>query len=122
MNVIVKESTSDTHGEKLYFHFDGQNWVEKWEKGEDATRMVMTNLSQELEPVRNQVLANQLSPLAYHIQSNLFSISLLSSYTGIAKRHIKKHLKPKNFNQLDEETLKKYATAFGISVEEFKKV
>jgi hypothetical protein len=46
----------------------------------------------------------------------------LSSYTGISKRHIKKHLKPENFNQLNEETLKKYASAFGISVEELKKV
>ena len=122
MNVIVKDSTSDTHGEKLYFQFDGQNWTEKWEKSEEAARMVMTNLSQELEPVRNQIRANLLSPLAYHIQSNLFNIPLLSSYTGIAKRHIKKHLKPKNFNQLDEETLIKYASAFGISVEELKKI
>jgi hypothetical protein len=122
MNVIVKESTSDNPGQKLYRYFDGKEWVEKWEKGEAAFRMVMTNHIEELEPVRNQVLAEQLSPLAYHIQANLFDVKLLSSYTGISKRHIKKHLKPKEFNQLDEETLKKYAAAFGISVEELKKV
>jgi hypothetical protein len=46
----------------------------------------------------------------------------MSSYTGISKRHIKKHLTAKNFEQLDEETLNKYASALGFSLEELKKV
>ena len=124
MNVIIKENNAlgTNHEHKLYYYFDGKEWDKKWEVNEDAARMLMENHIEELEPVRNQVLAGELSPLAYHIESKLFSISILSSYTGISKRHIKKHLKPKNFNQLDEETLKKYAAAFGISVEELKKV
>jgi hypothetical protein len=124
MNIIIKEENAlgTNQEQKLYFHFDGKEWVEKWEVNEEAARMLMANHIQELEPVRNQVLASELSPLAYHIESKLFSVSLLSSYTGIPKRHIKKHLKPENFNQLDEEILKKYAAAFGISVEELKKV
>ena len=122
MNTILKEGTSDSAGRKLHFYFDGKEWVEKWDESMEACEMVMTNLIQELEPIRNQVLAGELSPLAYHIQSKFFSISLLSSYTGIAKRHIKRHLKPDHFNQLDEETLQNYASAFGISVEELKKV
>jgi len=122
MNVIINESTPDNPGHKLYRYFDGTEWVEKWEVQMDASNLVMTHHFQELEPVRNQVLAGKLSPLVYHIQANLFDIKMLSSYTGISKRYIKKHLKPENFNQLDEETLKKYATALGISVEELKKV
>jgi len=122
MNLIITDTNSDKHGLKLYHYFDGKEWVEKWEQSDIATRMVMTNLFQELEPVRNQVLKEQLSPLAYHIPANLFDVKLLSSYTGISKRHIKKHLNPKKFNQLDEETLKKYASAFGISIETLKKV
>jgi hypothetical protein len=123
MNIIIKEdSRSGNQEQKLYYSFDGKEWVEKWEVNEMASRMIMTNHIQELEPVRNQVLAGKLSPLAYHIQSFIFNISLLSSYTGISKRQIKKHFEPKNFNQIDEETLKKYAAAFGISVEALKKV
>ena len=122
MNTIIKESKSDSSGRKLHFYFDGKEWLEKWDENMDACEMVMENHIQEMEPVRNQVLAGQLSPLVYHIESKFFSIGLLSSYTGISKRHIKKHLKPEKFNQLDDETLKKYATAFGISVEELKKV
>jgi len=124
MNVIIKEdSIADNLKKKLlYYSFNGKEWAEKLEVHEDASRAISANHIQELEPVRNQVLAGVLSPLAYHIQSKIFSTSLLSSYTGIPKRHIKKHMKPDNFNQLDEETLKKYAAAFGISAEELKKV
>jgi len=122
MNLIMKDGTSDSAGRKLHFYFDGKEWVEKWDDNMDACEMVMENRLRELEPVRNQVLAGELSPLAYHIESKFFDLGLLTSYTGIPKRHIKKHLKPKNFNQLDEETLNKYAYAFGISVEELKKV
>ena len=123
MNIIIKEDgIPDDQKQKLYYSFDGNEWVEKWELHEEASRIIQENHIQELETIRNQVLAGLLSPLGYYIQSNIFTIKLLSSYTGIPKRHIKKHMKPKNFNQLNEETLKKYATAFGISVEELKKI
>ena len=122
MNIIMKDGTADSAGRKLHFYFDGKEWIEKWDDNMDACEMVMENRLQELEPIRNRVLAGELSPLAYHIESKFFSLNLLSSYTGVPKRHIKKHLKPENFNHLEEDTLKKYAYAFGISVEELKKV
>jgi len=121
MNLIIKESTFTSPG-KLHRYFDGKEWFEKWEINLDACEMVMANHFEEIEPVRNQILAGKLSPLAYHIESKFFTVSLLSSYTGISKRHIKKHLQPEDFNQLDEVTLTKYATALGISVEDLKKV
>lgn len=122
MHVIITESTPENPGLKLYHYFDGKKWVEKWEEQLEATKVVAENYSEELEPIRNQVLTGKLSPLAFHIPAHFFDIKLLASYTGIAKRHIKKHLNPENFNKLDEETLKKYAAAFGFSVEELKKV
>jgi len=122
MNLIMKEGTADSAGRKLHFHFDGKAWVEKWDDNMDACEMVVENRLKELEPIRNQVIAGELSPLAYHIESKFFNLSLLSSYTSISKRHIKKHLKPDYFNRLDEETLNKYAFAMGISIEELKNV
>lgn len=121
MNLIIKENSPDYQG-NLYRYFDGNEWVEKWDKDTEASRMVMTNHLQELEPVRKQVLDGELSPLAYHIEAKSFTISLLSSYTGITKRSIKKHFKPEHFNKLDSDTLNEYAAAFGISVAELKKV
>jgi len=123
MDVIIREKAFENHQGQVYHHFNGKEWVETWEKTNvDVGRVVMEKHIQELEPIRNQVLEGKLSPLAYHIQIYSFDVKLLSSYTGILKRHIKKHLNPKDFNQLDEETLEKYASAFGISVEELKKV
>jgi len=117
----MKESVGRS-GRKLHFYFDGTNWIEKWDENMEACDLVMENHIEELEPVRKQVLAGQLSPLAYHIEDKFFSISLLSSYTGVSKRNIKKHFKPEYFNILDEEILQKYASAFGISTEELKQV
>jgi len=127
MNVIVKEVIPDNKENinddgQIYFYFDGKEWVEKWERKLLACETSIADYFEEIEPVRQQVLSNQLSPLAYHIQRNLFNVKLLSSYTGVPKRLIKKHLKPEHFNQLDEEVLNKYAYALGISVEELKKV
>ena len=122
MNVIIKENALDTDGLQLYFHYDGKEWVKKWETKADAFSAQSEYYIEEIEPVRNQVLEGKLSPLAYHIEAKFFDIKLLSAYSGIHKRDIKKHLKPENFNKLDDETLKKYATAFGISIEELKKV
>jgi len=105
----------------VQYYFDGKEWHQKWEKKFDACEIVMTKQMQELETILQQIRDGQMSPLAYHSQINLFNLNLLSSYTGISKYRIKKHLKPAFFNQLDEETLTKYATLFEITVEELKK-
>jgi len=104
----------------LQYDFDGNEWCQKWEEKFDASRAGMTDHFQKLETIIQQVLGGQLSPLAYHIHKNLFTIRILSAYTGISKRQIKKHLKPEKFNQLNEETIEKYASAFRLPIEEFK--
>ena len=120
MNLIIDP---DNHNFlQLFRYFDGKEWHERWERKGEASRAVSANHFEEIEPIRQQVLDGKLSPLGYHIEKDLFSLRILSAYTGIPKRHIKKHLKPEKFNQLDDETLKKYAETFGISVEELKTV
>jgi hypothetical protein len=123
MKARVNDKLIDDKGEQMVqYFFDGKEWCQKWERKFDASAIVMTKQSLELEAIRQQVLDGKLSPLAFHIQTNLFSVKLLSSYSGIPKRRIKKHLKPDNFNQLDEETLNKYAAVFEITVEELKEI
>ena len=123
MKARVNDKLVDDTGEQMVqYYFDGKEWRQKWEKKFDASELVMTKQSQELETICQQIREGALSPLAYHIQVNLFNIKLLSDYTGIPKRRIKKHLKPAHFNQLEEETLEKYATIFEITKEELKKI
>jgi len=114
----------------LKYYFDGKEWCCRFEEELEMSDFVQTDILQESEQIRQQIRNGEVSPLVYCIHkyfsgntATLFSgrtisIDLLSSYTGIAKRDIKKHLKPEHFCQLDESTLKKYAEAFDISVEE----
>lgn len=121
MKARVNDKLDDAIGEQMVqYYFDGKEWRQKWERKLDACTMVLTKHSQEIETIRQEILSGKLSPLAYHLQTNLFNLNLLSSYTGIPKRRIKKHLKPNHFNQLDEKTLNIYASTFEITVEELK--
>jgi len=109
-------------GSSLQYYFDGNEWCQKWEDKFEVSRGAVAERLQELEIVRRQVLEGQFSPIAYHAQKKLFDVKRLSAYTGISKRHIKKHLKPEYFTQLDKKTLEKYAEAFKISIEEINNI
>ena len=123
METRVNDKLAEAAGEQMVqYYFDGKEWRKKWETKFDASGVVMAKHSQELETIRRQILDGELSPLAYHLHVNLFDAELLSSYTGIPKRRIKKHLTPDYFNQLDEDSLKKYAAVFEITIEELKEI
>ena len=93
-----------------------------WDVKNDALGIVWEDILEECEPIRQQVLAKKISPIAYHMKKNLQDIGLLSAYSGIPKRKIKKHLRYEEFMKLDEATLQKYADALRLSVEELIKV
>ena len=93
-----------------------------WEVKADALNLVWDAVNESCAKIKSQVLAGEVSPLAYHIEKNLMNIGLLSDYTGISKRNIKKHLNPGFFDTLNEELLQQYAEALRISVDELKKV
>jgi hypothetical protein len=93
-----------------------------WEPKNEALSLTWETISEEAENIRKEVLAGEKSPLAYYMEMSLFDVNILSSYSGISKREIKKHLQPEAFNQLDEATLEKYASVLDITVEELKKV
>lgn len=93
-----------------------------WEVKNDILDSVWEEILEECEPIRRQVLARQISPLAYHMKKNLQDISMLSAYSGISKRKIKKHLKYDEFFKLDSDILEKYAEALRITADELKEV
>jgi hypothetical protein len=93
-----------------------------WDVKNDALAMIWENILEECEPVRQRVLAKELSPIAYHMKKNLLNVGMLSGYAGIPKRKVKKHLQYEEFMKLDEATLQKYADAMRITVDELKKV
>ena len=91
-----------------------------WSVKNDALNAVWDDIREQCEEIRVQVMAREVSPLAYHMKKSLLSIGMLASYAEIPKRKIKKHLNYDEFMKLDNETLRKYADAMRITVEELK--
>ncbi|MCQ2217187.1 MAG: hypothetical protein MJZ33_01730 [Paludibacteraceae bacterium] len=89
-----------------------------WSVKNDALELTMDGINEECEEIRQRVLAGETSLLEYYAAKNLMEVDLLSDYTGISKRNIRKHFDPKVFAQLDEKTLEKYADALRITVEQ----
>jgi len=91
-----------------------------WEVKNEVMKQAWDNIREKLEGIRQKVLAGQLSPVAYYMERNIMDVSLLAKYMGLWKWTVKKHLKPKHFNKLPQETLEKYADIFNITVDELK--
>jgi hypothetical protein len=93
-----------------------------WEAKNEALSLTWDSILDAAESIRQEVLAGEKSPLAYHLQVHLFDVGMLSAYSGISKKTIKKHLQPKEFERLDDITLEKYANTLNMTVDELKKV
>ena len=93
-----------------------------WQPKNEALSLVWKNISDDAQNIRQEVLEGKKSPLAYHLETHLFSVKMLASYMDISRKTIKKHLQPEVFAQLDDLFLQKYAEVLSITVEELKKV
>jgi len=93
-----------------------------WDVKNEALSLTWEAITEDAENIRQQVLAGEKSPLAYHMETHLLNAGILSSYSGIPKKTIKKHLLPAAFALLDEAVLQRYAGVLNMTVEELKKV
>jgi hypothetical protein len=93
-----------------------------WSVKNDALNAVWDDIREQCGEIRRQVLAKEASPLAYHMKKALQDVGMLASYSGVPKRKIRKHLKYDEFVKSDGETLRRYADALRITVDELKRV
>lgn len=91
-----------------------------WTPKNEALEITLDDIAFQCEEVVERYRKGETSPLEYHMKKNLMDIELLSAYSGISKRHIRKHFNPEVFEKLDTDTLEKYADVLRISVEELK--
>ncbi len=89
-----------------------------WSPKNEAMKQAWEEINIKVDEARNKVIDGELSMLAYHMEKNIMAIKLLSQYTGISRRKIRKHMKPDVFANLETEVLQKYTDAFNISMEE----
>ena len=91
-----------------------------WSVKTEANRLAWDQINLRVEETRRLILEGRLSPLAYHMERNHMNPTLLGKYAGISRWRVKRHLKPRVFSRLGQETLKRYASVFNISTETLK--
>ncbi len=93
-----------------------------WTPKAEALELALDEVNEQCEEVLERIRKGESSPLEYNMVKNMMSVELLSDYTDFSKRTIRKHFNPKNFADLDEETLSTYAEALRVTVDELKTI
>jgi hypothetical protein len=83
-----------------------------WIPGHTAIERIMQEYNELKEQARERIKKNETSPLEYFMYNVYMDIDALSQQMGFPKRKVKKHMDPRVFNTLDDETLSQYATVF----------
>lgn len=91
-----------------------------WEPKTVALNNSMDVIRERTEAARLQVMAGEVSPIAYFMEKSKMDLGILSGYTGMWQWRAKRHFKPRIFSRLSNKVLEKYAYAFQISVNELK--
>ncbi|MGU3376614.1 hypothetical protein [Chryseobacterium sp. M5A1_1a] len=110
--------------EVLYVMDENDNYTTAnstgWEAKKAALDESMELIHERIEEAKQNVANTMVSPIVYFMELNKMDMGVLASYVGMWQWRVKRHFNPKVFKTLSETTLKKYADAFGISVNELK--
>ncbi|WP_378175400.1 hypothetical protein [Aquimarina sp. SS2-1] len=91
-----------------------------WDAKTIALNESLELIQEQLQETIQKIKQGELSPIAYYMELQRMDVVVLSGYVGLWQWRVKRHLKAKNFKKLSQKTLKKYAEAFEISLEELK--
>jgi len=93
-----------------------------WAPKNAALKQAWEEINMKAREAAKDVLDGRYSILVWYMEKKIMDLKLLSQYTGISRRKIRKHLKPEAFSGLDTDTLQKYADAFNITLEELTNI
>lgn len=93
-----------------------------WDSKNEVMQEAWDVINEKIEKSRQDVLSGKISPVAYYIEKNIMDVKLVASYMGIWRCKVKRHLKPKHFNKLNDEVLEKYADVFNITVDQLQDI
>jgi len=123
-NDVPQDKSSFTD---LYYAVDKEgNYITKkssgWEPKKIALKKSLDLIDERVKDIKQKVIKNELSPIAYYMELNRMDISVLAAYFGKWKWIVKRHFKPSNFNKLSSKSLEKYADIFNISLAKLKDI
>lgn len=110
--------------EVLYVTDENDNYTTAnsigWDAKKAALEESMELINERIEEAKKNVANNIVSPIIYFMELNKMDLQVLAAYVDKWQWTVKRHAKPNIFKKLSDSTLKKYADAFGISVDELK--
>lgn len=110
--------------EVLYVTDENDNYTTAnsigWDAKKAALEESMELINERIEEAKQNVANNLVSPIIYFMELNKMDVQVLAAYVNMWQWTVKRHAKPKIFKNLSDSTLKKYADAFEISVEELR--
>ena len=110
--------------EVLYVTDENDNYTTAnsigWDAKKAALEESMELINERIEEAKQNVANNIISPIIYFMELNKMDLQVLAAYVDKWQWTVKRHAKPNIFKKLSDSTLKKYADAFGISVDELK--
>lgn len=125
-NPVYKDKSYGQYRELSYSYGEGGEFEKTVGFHGETDRLVLQQawdlFHERIEEARMKVLSGKVSPVVYYMEKNLLDPMNLSMMAGIALWRVKWHFKPGVFKRLRENTLKKYAEAFNITVEQLKNI
>jgi len=126
VNPVYKDKSYGQYRELSYSYGEGGEFEKTVGFHGETDRLVLQQawdlFHERIEEARMKVLSGKVSPVVYYMEKNLLDPMNLSMMAGIALWRVKWHFKPGVFKRLRENTLKKYAEAFNITVEQLKNI
>ena len=115
------------HNKELFYSCDKDGKYDKEVRfHDDSDRIFIEQFwdvqHARIEKARQKVLAGEKSPIFYYMEKNLLDPMNLGMQAKISLWRVKRHLKPRVFKRLSEETLAKYTVAFRITIEQLKNI
>ncbi|MGE5423885.1 MAG: hypothetical protein ACM3N9_00895 [Syntrophothermus sp.] len=125
-NPVYKDQRYGQSKELSYHYQEGGLYEKKVGFHPEQDRVILQQawdlFNERIEDAKNKVLRGEVSPVVYYMEKTLLDPMSLSMMSGIAIWRVKRHFKTKIFRKLKDKTLKKYAEAFNITVDQLKNV
>jgi hypothetical protein len=125
-NPVYKNQAYGQYRELLYSYGADGKFEKKVGYHGESDRVTLQQawdlFNDRIEAARRKVISGEASPILYYMEKTLVTPMDLSMHAGIIIWRVKHHLKLKVFNRLSEKTLKKYAEAFNITLDQLKNV
>ena len=118
LNEGVKELTYAVDEQGRYVRATSLGWEPKTTTNDQAWEVIDGEIAEAITLYH----AGKRSPLAFHMASNLMNVALLASYMNLPRWRVRRHLKPKVFENLKSDLINRYAQVFNISADELQQV